>query len=375
MTVTNAFKSRIAGLNLVLQPTKDTPSIRLTDWLSDADDSPVYIPQRQQNGVTRILVILPQSKDYPRLIEQIWQRFHVSGIDASSSSSSDRVHPNQPSTLNPDCDTIHPHPKNNSSFSPLVVEWQKKSYRITGIEVDSDDLHILQIPIFTPHRLSGNWGQELHALCCRWLAKRDARFAELFHQQTYRPMTLAMQPISRQQAYLKIGLLQTELFSPLLWGLSQDLGGELTLAASSCRLGNWVECLHRDNFFALFQVPPQPKLKLKFLSPTSFKQRQRIQPFPLPELVFGNLLRRWTVFAPPALQFPALEFQGLTGAYSLNTKILHLNSGVEIGATGWVRYEFPNPEQAKVATTLAHFARFAGVGRKTGMGMGHVCLG
>jgi CRISPR-associated endoribonuclease Cas6 len=87
-------------------------------------------------------------------------------------------------------------------------------------------------------------------------------------------------------------------------------------------------------------------------------------------LVFGNLLRRWNTFAPVELQFPNLEWQGVVSAYNLKTRTLTLNSTAEIGTTGWVKYRFNDPQQVKVATILAHFAEFAGVGRKTGMGMG-----
>jgi CRISPR-associated endoribonuclease Cas6 len=128
------------------------------------------------------------------------------------------------------------------------------------------------------------------------------------------------------------------------------------------------------SFESFCQVPPTETIALKFLSPTSFKQSQTIQPFPLPELVFGNLLRRWNIFAPVELQFPNLEWQGVVSAYNLKTRTLSLNGTAEIGTTGWVRYRFNDPEQAKVATILAHFAEFAGVGRKTAMGMGQVCI-
>jgi CRISPR-associated endoribonuclease Cas6 len=115
-------------------------------------------------------------------------------------------------------------------------------------------------------------------------------------------------------------------------------------------------------------------IELNFLSPTSFKQSRGIQPFPLPELVFGSLHRRWNAFAPEELSFPAVEWEGLVSAYELKTHALKMEGGSEIGAQGWVRYRFSNPEQAKLATVLAHFAFFSGVGRKTSMGMGQTQL-
>ncbi len=332
MTSINESESGIAGLSVVLRAPTEAKSTPLAEWLPEWEHTPTWIPRRQRDGATRIMAALPQPKYYPtlmqRLVEQISQK--------------------------------------------TTVEWQGKSYDLTGVEVDSHDLHVLRIPIFSAQPLRGNLGRSIHALCFRWLAAADSALAAELHQQNHLPITLAIQPSLRQPTYLRIGLLQKERLAPILWGISQDFGGEITLTDIPCRLGKWVEIRHTSSFEALSQVPPLQIIELQFLSPTSFKQGQRIQPFPLPELVFGSLLRRWNAFAPVALQFPNLEWQGLTCAYELKTQVLHLKGGAEIGTTGWVRYEFPDSFQAKIATTLAHFARFAGVGRKTGMGMGQV---
>jgi CRISPR-associated endoribonuclease Cas6 len=111
-------------------------------------------------------------------------------------------------------------------------------------------------------------------------------------------------------------------------------------------------------------------ITLQFLTPTSFKQNQNIQPFPLPDLVFNSLLRRWNRFAPAELQFPQVQWQALISAFELKTHALKMEAGAEIGAKGWIKYRFPDPEQARIASVLANFAVFSGVGRKTAMGMG-----
>ena len=56
------------------------------------------------------------------------------------------------------------------------------------------------------------------------------------------------------------------------------------------------------------------------------------------------------------------DWNGIVAAYALKTHALRMEGGPEIGAQGWVTYQFADPEQAKIATTLAHFAFFAGVG-------------
>ena len=248
-----------------------------------------------------------------------------------------------------------------------AVEWRGKSYELTGIEVNKESLHVLQIALSFTASQPQDLGGAIRALVFNWLATADASLASRLQRDNCPPFTVAVQSSGSDGLLLRITLLQRELLAPLLWGLRDDLGSEVLLADIPCRLGKWLDIAHKSSFESLCQVPPTEVISLKFLSPTSFKQSQTIQPFPLPELVFGNLLRRWNTFAPVELQFPNLEWQGVVSAYNLKTRTLTLNGTAEIGTTGWVRYRFNDPEQAKVATILAHFAEFAGVGRKTAM--------
>ena len=329
MTYTKDSEPGIAGLSVVLRSTARAQSTPLADWLP-FEHTPAWIPLTRSEGVIKVMAALSQPGFYPALMQAICQQIGQN----------------------------------------TAVEWQGKIYDLTGVEVDSHALHLLQIPISAAEPLPLTLGRAIHAQCFHWLTAADPALAERLHQKDNFPITLAIKPgSSRQQMYLRIGLLQKELLAPLLWGLSQDIGGEITLTGIPCRLGKWVDVLQTSSFEALSQVPPQKVIDLQFLSPTSFKQAQGIQPFPLPELVFGSLLRRWNVFAPVELQFPAVEWKGLTAAYELKTHAFKMKGGAEIGSCGWVRYEFP-AELAAIATVLAHFACFAGVGRKTAMGMG-----
>jgi CRISPR-associated endoribonuclease Cas6 len=141
----------------------------------------------------------------------------------------------------------------------------------------------------------------------------------------------------------------------------------------NCHISKQIHLKASTSFKRLLQTDHQPSIKLEFITPTAFKQgKKTIQPFPLPELVFGSLLRRWNVFAPEDLHFPQVEWQGMVSAFDLKTQVLRLEGGPQIGSVGWVRYRFPDAEQARIASILAQYAFFAGVGYKTTMGMGQV---
>jgi len=331
MIYTNENESHIAGLSLVLQPTNSRNITPLQSWFSDVKPLPIWIPLARKNGVNKVLAVASHSGQYaeimPYIFGQISQR--------------------------------------------TAVQWQDKTYELTGVEIDHHELHIFEISLLASESLPPTLGRAIHALCFQWLTTADPGLAEKLHNSDSFPFTLVVKPgSSANQLNLRISILQRELLAPLLWGMSHDIGGDITLTNIPCRLGKWIDIKHSISFAALAQVPSQSTINLEFLSPTSFKQGQSIQPFPLPELVFSSLWRKWNALAPTDLRLPEIEWQSLTAAYKLKTVALKMKGGAEIGTKGWVRYQFPNNEQAQIATTLAHFAGFAGVGRKTALGMG-----
>jgi CRISPR-associated endoribonuclease Cas6 len=228
-------------------------------------------------------------------------------------------------------------------------------------------------------------GRALHALVLNWLNLANPELATATHDLPISPFSISGLIGNRRPNqvkggdcfYLKIGVLDSQLIHPLLTGLTQWSMQPIILAKFPFLMTR-TYMVHESH--PLANVSSYSKLveaggnrsliELTFLSPTSFKQKQGIQTFPLPELVFGNLQRRWNNFAPESLHFPEIEWQGLVSAYELKTHALKLEGGAEIGAQGWIRYRFPDPEQAKIARILAEFAFYAGVGRKTTMGMG-----
>ena len=248
---------------------------------------------------------------------------------------------------------------------------------------------IIQLGAADKGTLPANLGRAIHAQVMHWLNLGDSKVADAIHKSQESPLSLSGLLGYRRKAgtkpnddfYFRVALLHGDLIDPLLNGLEQWGTKTLSLGERSFVIrsidslpGNHPQVGSSD--YALLAKTPKISgdITLNFLSPTSFKQSQNTQPFPLPELVFGNLHRRWNAFAPECLQFPVFEWKGLTSAYELKTYALKMEGGAEIGTQGWVRYRFPDIEQAKIATVLSHFAFFAGVGRKTAMGMGQVRL-
>lgn len=230
-------------------------------------------------------------------------------------------------------------------------------------------------------------GRSIHALVLKWIQLGDESLAEKVHSATLSPLSLSgllgyrhKQGIQEgDRFFFRISLLDGHILQPLLRGLEQWGDQPIELAKYPFILRNiytlpGTHRLAQINSYPILANPSQSlkEITLNFVSPTSFKQKDFIQTFPLPDLVFNNLIKRWNGFAPQEYQLTLPEWQSYVSAYELKTHSLKMEAGAEIGTQGWVKYHFPNPEQAKIATILAHFAFFAGVGRKTSMGMGQV---
>ena len=256
----------------------------------------------------------------------------------------------------------------------------------------SSNLHSLVVELVAAERgkFSPTLSRALHSLVLRWLHLGSPEVAEFVHNTQTSPMSISRllgnrRPKGTQpgdQFYFRISLLDGNLIAPLLKGLEQQETQPVILAKFPFVIRNIYTLpgthplVEATNYSAIATNPNfNTDIQLTFLSPTSFKQSQNIQTFPIPELVFNSLQRRWNHFAPDEYKFPQIEWMGLVSAYELKTHALKMEGGAEIGAQGWVRYRFREEEQAKIASTLAHFAFFSGVGRKTSMGMGQTRVG
>lgn len=246
---------------------------------------------------------------------------------------------------------------------------------------------VIQLGAASGQMIPATLGRALHAQVMDWVSLADPQTAATIHAAQVSSFSLSGLIGHRRQRGTKAGddfivrisLLDGDLLEPLLRGIEQSDGHPVYLGQcpfvirSIYTLPGTHTLADASDYMTLANTETiSDDITLKFLSPTSFKQQQEIQTFPLPELVFGSLLRRWNAFAPKELKFPTVEWKALVCAYELKTHALKLEAGAEIGAEGWVKYRFRDCEQARIATILAHFANFAGVGRKTAMGMGQV---
>jgi CRISPR-associated endoribonuclease Cas6 len=127
------------------------------------------------------------------------------------------------------------------------------------------------------------------------------------------------------------------------------------------------------------------KLTLQFYTPTAFRQGKYDSAMPTPDRVFGSLLRRWNHYS--GMEFSVDILDAVQPSYfDIRTEVVtdprsqFHHTGAKIspcnqftGCVGKVTYQVlgnVDTVTLKQLNTLADFALYAGVGRKTPMGMG-----
>jgi len=129
------------------------------------------------------------------------------------------------------------------------------------------------------------------------------------------------------------------------------------------------------------EAEPSDTVVLDFLTPTSFKRGGADHPLPEPELIFRSLIRKWVAFSdfPLSVDLRKVIREGIfvSGAWIRTVKFELSEKARAVGFTGRVVLfvDSKDEEVLKWINALARFAEFAGVGRKTTMGMGKVRFG
>ncbi len=144
-----------------------------------------------------------------------------------------------------------------------------------------------------------------------------------------------------------------------------------------------------SNYEQLYEEASDQERKITFCfcTPTAFRQKSFDSALPTRELVFGSLLRRWNEYSSIQLNEGFMEYL-FPSYFDIRTEITvdprqqfaHTGAVTDpssqfMGCVGKMTFRImghPEAEAIKTVNALADFALYAGVGRKTTMGMGIV---
>lgn len=152
------------------------------------------------------------------------------------------------------------------------------------------------------------------------------------------------------------------------------LGAKFDVIDRHIQMSNY-EQLYHDHITT--EPEPVRHFKLLFTTPTAFAQQRTYLPLPVPLLMFRSWLAKWNYFAPVYLGDQELLLY-LSEAIALKhqrtrTISFRLSRGYVNGFIGDITLQvLPHidPLLANVASLLVNYARFAGTGMKTRLGMG-----
>ncbi|MEC4813696.1 MAG: CRISPR system precrRNA processing endoribonuclease RAMP protein Cas6 [Scytonema sp. PMC 1069.18] len=136
---------------------------------------------------------------------------------------------------------------------------------------------------------------------------------------------------------------------------------------------------YEELYTTLVANEPEPVrlFELEFTTPTAFSQGKTNLPLPVPGLMFRSWVERWNHFAPVYLGsddlIAYLNDAVMLKHHNIQTRSFHLHKGFVNGFVGKITLQVFNRADsllANVAHLLVHYARFAGTGMKTRLGMG-----
>jgi CRISPR-associated endoribonuclease Cas6 len=245
-------------------------------------------------------------------------------------------------------------------------------------------------------------GKHLHALFLTLVSSVNKSLGDRLHEQkTDKAFTLSSLQIAKQSrrdhllqwehtrlipagtsCWWRISLLDDTLFGNLtqLWlNLNPKRPwhlGPADLQIASI-LGTPQSTQPWANFSTYAQLYEQAydedrQIDFVFCTPTAFRQSQYDCALPTREHVFNSLRRRWNQYS--GMEFPEALLEPIFPSFfDIRTELVADSRSKFIGCVGVMNFRIlgdVNPLTIKQINTLADFALYSGIGRKTPMGMG-----
>jgi CRISPR-associated endoribonuclease Cas6 len=258
---------------------------------------------------------------------------------------------------------------------------------------------ILELSATSTTTIPASTGYQAHALFLDLIRQVDPALSSRLHDEPeYRPFTVSMLSgantrdgkafLQAGQTYrLRITLLDGgHLWQCLSTHFLEARSITLYLDKAEFQLARVLSTPAADatdwasytDWQTLASTAPRRSITIRFASPCAFSMGdRRFALFPEPMLVWDSLMRTWNRYAPEVLRIDKLAMRDFVthhiviSDYELHTTCLHFPKYAQKGFVGSCSYMVKTDDgNASQVAALAEFARYAGVGYKTTMGMG-----
>jgi CRISPR-associated endoribonuclease Cas6 len=242
-------------------------------------------------------------------------------------------------------------------------------------------------------------GRHVHALFLEIVSSIDKPLADALHEQkTEKAFTLSPIQVDERTMYWqydrpipagtpcwwRITLLDDALFGHLtkLWlNLNPEKAWHLGAADLTITsvLGTGQSGVPWANFVSYSELYEKASssmlnLDLSFCTPTSFRQGAVDNPLPDRDRVFNSLIKKWNRYSGIEIS-PVIVDSIFPSYFDISTRVAVDSRSQFVGCVGEMSFKLlsgGDPILVQQFNALGDFALFAGVGRKTTMGMGMV---
>lgn len=261
-------------------------------------------------------------------------------------------------------------------------------YAITGAQKWSDIMisrYMIKFICLEDGNVKGNGGVELHGLIFHILNKINTEFATRIHEYKEKPFAIGNLngELTRNKGIAS--LKKEKVYSFVLTGLTREFSNYIdsiivylykepfVLGTAKC---SFIDAnIESMSYKKLINASPKlDKVEVAFISPSCFKRLGMYSLFPTPELLLQGLKERFNLFSGIMLpEFNDAEI--FIAKYNLKTIAVNFGKHHIIGFIGDCSYVVSptaNEEIKKQLGIYLNFAKFAGIGYKTTMGMGQI---